>query len=66
MFADEKQLAIIQMCDDCRVTAMANMEGDPFKGGDRPRVVTTEDYLADESAAKTNGKPPRTPDDFLN
>ncbi|MFV0368808.1 MAG: 4Fe-4S dicluster domain-containing protein [Hyphomicrobiaceae bacterium] len=66
MFADEKQLAIIQMCDDCRVNAMANMPGDPFKGGERPRVITTEDYLADKTAANINGKPPRTPDDFLN
>ncbi|MGE3427138.1 MAG: 4Fe-4S dicluster domain-containing protein [Hyphomicrobiaceae bacterium] len=65
MFASEKQLAIIQMCDNCRVSAMANFSDDPFKGGERPRVVTTDDYLADTSAAKTGGKP-RTPDDFLN
>ena len=64
MFPDEKQLRIIQMCDDCRVNAMANLSNDPFKGGERPRVVTTDDYLADEAAAKKNGKS-RTPDDFL-
>ncbi len=64
MFAGEQQLAIIQMCDDCRVNAMANLSDDPMKGGERPRVVTTDDYLADETAAKTNGKS-RTPDDFL-
>lgn len=64
MFANEKQLAIIQMCDDCRVSAMANFSDDPFRGAERPRVVTTDDYLADNSAAKKNGKT-RTPDDFL-
>lgn len=72
MFANEKQLAIIQMCDNCRVTAMANFSNDPFKGNERPRVVTTDDYLADTSAARADAGPgaakggkPRTPDDFL-
>ncbi len=65
MFPDEKQLQIIQMCDDCRVSAMAKLSNDPFKGGERPRVITTDDYLADEPVTKKNGKS-RTPDDFLN
>ena len=65
MFASDKQLAIIQMCDNCRVTAMVNFSNDPFKSTERPRVITTDDYLADTSAAKKNGKT-RTPDDFLN
>ncbi len=64
MFADEKQLGIIQMCDTCRIEAMATHSNDPFNIGERPRVVTTDDYLADESAAKHNGKT-RTPDDFI-
>lgn len=64
MFANEKQLAIVQMCDNCRVTAMASFSNDPFKGSERPRVVTTDDYLADTSSARKGGKP-RTPDDFL-
>ncbi len=65
MFANEKQLAIIQMCDNCRVAAMVDFSDDPFKGAERPRVVTTDDYLADTSAAKKGSKP-RKPDDFLN
>lgn len=65
MFASEQQLAIIQMCDNCRVAAMANFSNDPFKGAERPRVVTTDDYLADAIPQRPNGKP-RTPDDFLN
>lgn len=65
MFANKNQLDIIQMCDNCRVSAMANFSDDPFKGAERPRVVTTDDYLADSTAAKKSSKP-RTPDDFLN
>lgn len=63
MFASEKQLAIIQMCDTCRITSMANQSDDPFKGGDRPRVRTTDDYLAETEAAKSAKK--RKSDDFL-
>lgn len=65
MFASEKQLAIIQMCDNCRVAAMANFSEDPFKGNERPRVVTSDDYFPDTSAARKDGKK-YTPDDFLN
>jgi len=45
MFQDERQIARIRMCEDCRVIA-------EFEGGDRPLVLgtprkprTTEDYL---------------------
>lgn len=64
MFPNEAQLAIIQMCDSCRVTAMANASDDPFRGGERPRVRTTDDYLADRTEPLKDGKP-RKPDDFL-
>ncbi|MGE0856361.1 MAG: 4Fe-4S binding protein, partial [Hyphomicrobiaceae bacterium] len=46
MFPHEKQLAIVQMCDNCRVVAMATNSDDPFAKGERPRVRTTDDYLA--------------------
>lgn len=65
MFANEKQLSIIQMCDNCRVSAMVGFSNDPFKSRERPRVVTTDDYLADTPSTKKSDKP-RTPDDFLN
>jgi len=34
------------MCDTCRIEAQYHSENSPFQGGDRPRVVTTEDYLS--------------------
>ncbi|MEM9796555.1 MAG: 4Fe-4S binding protein [Pseudomonadota bacterium] len=46
MFQDEKQLRMIQMCDDCRVKSQFHGEGAPFAGGERPRVRTTDDYLS--------------------
>lgn len=61
MFADEEQLRLIQMCDDCRVVALANSKNDPFAAGERPRVRTTDDYLQDRTPPGPNGK---TPDDF--
>lgn len=62
MFKDEKQLELIQMCEDCRVEAIANSSDDPFAMGERPRMRTTDDYLAEESAAGAGGK---KPEDFL-
>lgn len=64
MFADSSQLQIIQMCDTCRITTLAERADDPFRGPPRPRVVTTDDYLADGTSAAGNGKP-KKPEDFL-
>ncbi|MBX2805005.1 MAG: 4Fe-4S binding protein [Hyphomicrobiales bacterium] len=58
MFADTARSRMIEMCEDCRVEAMANSKDDPFAIGSRPKVRTTEDYLA-----MRDGKP--TADDFL-
>ncbi|MEL6453015.1 MAG: 4Fe-4S binding protein [Pseudomonadota bacterium] len=44
MFAGDK-LRMIQMCDTCRVTAQFHSNDNPFQGGERPRVRTTDDYL---------------------
>jgi ferredoxin len=55
MFQSDEQARLIQMCDDCRITAQAHMENSPFAVGERPRIRTTEDYLSGELSA----------DDFL-
>ena len=58
MFADGERAKLIQMCENCRVEAQANSSEDPFSGGARPRVRTTEDYI---EAERGN----RTAEDFL-
>lgn len=46
MFKDsKKRLDVIRMCADCRVSAMAKDNFDPFATTPRPPVRTTEDYL---------------------
>lgn len=45
MFSGDK-LRMIQMCDDCRVRAQFHSADNPFAGGERPRVRTTDDYLS--------------------
>jgi ferredoxin len=46
MFKDsQKRLDVIKMCVDCRVTAMAAENFDPFGAPQRPKVRTTDDYL---------------------
>ena len=47
MFAGEnaKRIAVIKMCDDCRVEAVINEGFDPHGAPARPAVRTTEDYL---------------------
>ncbi len=46
MFADPARARLIQMCDDCRVRAQYHSADNPFAGGERPRVRTTDDYLS--------------------
>ena len=46
MFAGGDKLRMIQMCDNCRVNAQYHSDNNPFRGADRPRVRTTEDYLS--------------------
>ena len=66
MFQTEAQVRMIQMCDTCRITTVAEAGADPFKGADRPRMRTTDDYLAEAKADAAAGKKGRTPEDFLN
>ena len=46
MFQNDKAARLIQMCDDCRVNAVYHSENNPFAGGERPRVRTTDDYIS--------------------
>lgn len=45
MFADEGAASLIEMCEDCRIQAMATRSDNPMRLGERPRLVTTDDYL---------------------
>ncbi len=58
MFPSERQLRLIQMCDTCRVVTVATEGGDPLTYGERPRMRTTDDDLAEAAKA-------RKPEDFL-
>jgi ferredoxin len=58
MYADGARSRLIEMCENCRVEEMANSGEDPFALRPRPRVRTTEDYLAARKAGLTA-------DDFL-
>lgn len=44
MFQSSEQIKLIQMCDDCRVSAQWTMPNNPMAGGERPRPRTTADY----------------------
>jgi ferredoxin len=62
MFQTDAQARLIQMCDTCRVVAVAEEGNDPFRLGERPRIRTTEDYLAAETEADDKAS---KPEDFL-
>ena len=59
MFQSERQLRLIQMCDTCRVVSVSTEGNDPMRMGERPRIRTTDDEIA--QAAKQQ----RKPEDFL-
>ncbi len=46
MFASSEAAKMIQMCDNCRVQAQFHSTDNPFQGGERPRVRTSEDYFS--------------------
>ena len=46
MFATSAAARMIQMCDNCRIQAQYHSENNPFQGGERPRVRTSEDYFS--------------------
>jgi ferredoxin len=46
MFAgNAKRLDVLKMCEDCRVSTMAQESFDPYGAPERPRMRTTDDYL---------------------
>jgi len=46
MFANPATARMIQMCDNCRVQAQFHNENNPFTGGKRPEVRTSDDYFS--------------------
>jgi ferredoxin len=46
MFSDPAKLRMIQMCDNCRINVQYHAVDNPFQGGERPKVRTSEDYFA--------------------
>lgn len=46
MFGKDSAARLIQMCDDCRVKAQFHSKDNPFAGGERPQVRTTDDYFS--------------------
>ena len=46
MFANPAAVKMIQMCDNCRVQAQYHSTDNPFQGGERPRVRTSDDYFS--------------------
>lgn len=62
MFQNGRQLRLIQMCDTCRVVALADEGNDPYRLGERPRVRTTDDYRSPGAGEAPAG---RKPEDFL-
>jgi len=45
MFQTEERVALLQMCESCRLESLAADGGDPFAIAHRSRIRTTDDYL---------------------
>lgn len=56
MFSDPGRLAVLELCEDCRVIEATTGGIDPYAGPDRPTVKTTEDYLREAERARRNGQ----------
>ena len=52
MFADPAKQAILELCEDCRITEATSGGLDPYAGPARPVTKTTEDYLREAERAK--------------
>jgi len=48
MFQSSEQLALLKMCETCRVVTMAENEKDPMAMGTVPRTLTAADIIEDE------------------
>jgi ferredoxin len=51
-----RRLDVIRMCEECRVTVVAEEDFDPY-GKPRPPVRTTEDYLRERDEKPRNSEP---------
>lgn len=56
MFGDAKRSAVLDLCEDCRITEATSGGLDPYAGPARPVTKTTEDYLREAERAKRDGK----------
>ena len=52
MFADPARLAVLELCEDCRVFAATEGGIDPYAGPARPVTRMTEDYLREAERAQ--------------
>ncbi len=46
MFQSSDAARLIQMCDNCRIQAQFHSTDNPFQGGERPQVRTSDDYFS--------------------
>ncbi len=60
MFTDDRRTRMIQMCDDCRVRAQYHSDDNPFRMGERPRMRTTDDDLAERARISDDASKGRT------
>lgn len=52
MFGDPKRLALLELCEDCRIAEATTGGIDPYAGAERPVTKTTDDYLREAERAK--------------
>ncbi|MCX8134371.1 MAG: 4Fe-4S dicluster domain-containing protein [Roseococcus sp.] len=52
MFTDPARLAVLDLCEDCRIVEATLGGVDPYAAGERPLTRTTEDYLREAERAK--------------
>lgn len=52
MFTDPARMAILELCEDCRVAEATSGRIDPYAGPARPATRTTEDYRREAERAK--------------
>ena len=45
VLTETARLRALRLCEDCRVVEMTAAALDPYAGPERPRTITTDDYL---------------------
>jgi len=56
MFQDSEQIDRIKMCEDCRVSVQFERGDNPFQGGARPTMRTTDDDLRERDIEEARQK----------